>query len=325
MIIDTIKCHGSGNRFVMVDAVARPDILAADLAALARALCAEPAMRPCDGVLYVVPAGTTYAMRMFNPDGSEAEMCGNGIRCVARLVRERYIDSDSFTLASGRGLYPISRSNPIFGSMPTFGAEMAIATRSDDFGFMAEGCDRFTATAIAEFDPALRFTALSPGNPHIVACVEAIDMQLLADLGERVKRLPHLFPRGINVSLYTPVADQAIFAATYERGAGITYSCGTAMTSCSTAAVLTGLCRPDTDIEVYNRGGMVRCRCHVADDGAIATRLTGNATYEWTGRTMWDGSSLADTRITATMHGEIAEYEQFARATAAKYPNATCR
>lgn len=325
MVIDIIKCHGSGNRFVMVDAVAQPDILTADLDQLTRALCSAREMQPCDGVLYVVQQGGVYAMRMFNPDGSEAEMCGNGIRCVARLVHERYVADDKFTLASGRGLYPISRCENIFGGMPTYGADIALATRSDDFQFMAEGCERFIATPIEELDPDLKFTALAPGNPHIVACVEAIDMEHLEELGEAVKHLPHLFPRGINVSLYTPVGEQAIFAATYERGAGITYSCGTAMTSCSTAAVLTALCRPDTDIEVYNRGGMVRCRCHIAEDGTITTRLTGNATYEWAGQTRWDGASLSDTRITETMHGEIAEYEQFARATAGKYPNATCR
>ena len=323
LTLDIIKCHGSANRFVMTDLTAHPDAAGADLAALARALCAHPAITPCDGVLYVVRDANLYAMRMFNPDGSEAEMCGNGIRCVARLVRERYVSTDDFLLRSGGRTYPIRRCPDIDGAIPAFGVDMKIETRSRDFGFMPAGCSRFVAQPIPELDPELAFTALSPGNPHIVACVGCIDMHRLEALGEAVKHLPEAFPHGINVSLYTRCAEQAIYAATYERGAGITFSCGTAMTSCSTAAVMTGLCRPDADIEVYNRGGMVRCRCHIDGDD-ITTRLSGNATYEWLGRAVWDGRTLTHVECTARMEQECASYESFARRTAAKYPHATC-
>ena len=324
MLIDIIKCHGSGNRFAMVDAVAQPHVAATDLAALTRALCAAPGMQPCDGLLYVVRDAGLYAMRMFNPDGSEAEMCGNGIRCVARLVRERYIGDDMFALRSGGRTYHITRCEDIFPQMPTFGVDMAIATRSDDFGFMPAGSGSFVAQTIPALDAELRFTALSPGNPHIVTQADTVDLHRLAALGEAVKHLKHDFPRGINVSLYTPCGRQAVFAATYERGAGITFSCGTAMTSCSTAAVLTGLCEAGRDIEVYNRGGMVRCLCRI-DGGTITTRLTGNATYEWSGRASWDGTAVTDIACTARMDAETALYDRFAALTAAKYPSATCR
>ena len=260
---------------------------------------------------------------MYNPDGSQAEMCGNGIRCVARLVRERYIHEDRFTLRSGGREYRISRCPDIFGSIPTFGVEMSIGTRSRDFGFMPAGSTRFVEQPIPALDAELRFTALSPGNPHIVARVDSIDMARLEALGEKVKRLHDEFPRGINVSLYRHCGPQAIYAATYERGAGITFSCGTAMTSCSTAAVLTGLCREGADIEVYNRGGMVRCLCRI-DGDAITTRLTGNATYEWSGRIQWDGTALAKVARTAVMESEKTEYDRFADLAAAKYPFDTC-
>lgn len=308
----------------MVDAVAQPDVARTGLATLTRALCAAPEMQPCDGVLYVVRDGSLYAMRMFNPDGSEAEMCGNGIRCVARLVRERYTGDDRFALRSGGRTYPITRCDDIFPQIPTFGVDMTIATRSDDFGFMPEGCRRFVAQTIPSLDTGLRFTALSPGNPHIVARVDTIDMHRLEELGQAVRRLTADFPHGINVSLYRPCAEQAIFAATYERGAGITFSCGTAMTSCSTAAVLTGLCAEGRDIEVYNRGGMVRCLCRINGD-IITTRLTGNATYEWTGRASWDGTAVTEIVRTAEMEDETELYGRFAALTAGKYPCATCR
>ena len=89
MLTEIIKCHGSGNEFVMIDLTAENAAAPRDLGAFARELCGREESGRCDGALYVAPVDGLYAMRMFNPDGSEAEMCGNGIRCVARLVDER--------------------------------------------------------------------------------------------------------------------------------------------------------------------------------------------------------------------------------------------
>lgn len=105
---DHIVCHGSGNRFVLVDAVAQPSIAEeADPAILARELCRLHG--GLDGLLLLVRVGEEYGMRMYNPDGSAAEMCGNGIRCVARLACERYVGEQRFALWSGGRRYRISR------------------------------------------------------------------------------------------------------------------------------------------------------------------------------------------------------------------------
>lgn len=331
MQINIIKCHGSGNEFVMVDLVAAAEgenaaaesespteavaaekniLSEEDLPVFAREVCADARMEGADGVLYVVREGDRYAMRMFNPDGSEAEMCGNGIRCVARLVEERYERDGSFTLGSGGGSYPINRGEVMGGSIATYGVDIAVRCSSPDFGFMAEGQDRFVGEVIPALDENLRFTALNLGNPHIVASVESIDMALLERLGERVKELKTKFPRGINVSLYEKRGERAIFVATYERGAGITYSCGTAMTASSTASVLLGISPEGEQIEVYNRGGMVRCRCRIADE-KIVTRLTGNATYRWAATVEWDGCSVQQFRKTEIYDREVEAYDTF--------------
>lgn len=307
MQVEIIKCHGSGNEFVMVDLVAQPPI--GNMAEFARQICSHEAVGGADGVLYVVKVGEHYAMRMFNPDGSEAEMCGNGIRCVARLVEERYISEGDFTLLSGGNRYPIHRADDIAGCIKAYGVDIGVKTTSPDFGF-AEGKEVFIGQKIASLGGEEQFTALNLGNPHIVAAVEEIDMARLRELGERVQREKSDFPKGINVSLFRKCNKSAIFVATYERGAGITYSCGTAMTASSTAAVLLGLCEADSDISVLNKGGMVICRCCPTPDG-IVTRLTGNATYRWAGVAEWSVERVESVTIGKHYAAECERYDEF--------------
>ena len=278
MELEFIKCQGSGNDFVMIDAIAqRIDPL--DLARLSRTLCDRSGIIGADGVLFAVRAGSGFGMRMFNPDGSEAEMCGNGIRCVARLARH-YTKADRVMLASGGRTYPVARENDIDSGVQTYGVRIPIATWSADFGFFSRD-EKFIARTIPSLDPQLQFTALSLGNPHIVACCQNVDLDKLAQLGEKVKELKSEFPKGVNVSLFEVRGRNELFTATYERGAGITLSCGTAMTACSTASVLIGACEADRTIKVRNRGGMVHCICH--EEPSLATELIGNATFEYAG------------------------------------------
>lgn len=275
--VNYILCHGSGNQFALIDAVRHADAMqGADLAALTRSICRLAG--GLDGLLLLVRKGAEYGMQMFNPDGSEAEMCGNGIRCVARLARERYIRAERFALWSGGRRYDLSVETPVWGDIPTYGVVIPIRLASDDF-VRADAGEAFIGKPLPPLDETLRFTYLNLGNPHMAACTEETDLRLLERLGRRVTELPRIFPHGINVSLYRPCGGQRIFVATYERGAGITSSCGTAMTACSTAACLLGVCRFGETIDVCNSGGRVRCLC-CRDDAGLRTTLTGNATFE---------------------------------------------
>ena len=306
MELEFIKCQGSGNDFVLVDAIARR-MEGIDLAALAVSVCDRRGPVGADGLLLAVRTARGYGMRMFNPDGSEAEMCGNGIRCVARLVR-RYTNVDRFMLASGGRNYPVAREMEIDGGVQTYGVRIPIAAWSPDFGFFAQG-ETFVGRPIPSLDPELRFTALSLGNPHIVAHCEHVDLDHLARLGERVKELRDEFPNGVNVSLFEVRGTNELFTATCERGAGITLSCGTAMTACSTAAALLGVCDFGRTIKVRNRGGMVKCLC--SDEPSLATELIGNATFEYSAilRTGDDGATEVE-RL-KTFGAETESYRQF--------------
>jgi diaminopimelate epimerase len=128
-------------------------------------------------------------------------------------------------------------------------------------------------------------------------------MELLKSLGESVIEHKELFPRGVNVSLYECRSRNEIFVATYERGAGITLSCGTAMTASATAASLLNLVERGCRVEVRNRGGKVCCTTALEGD-AITTRLEGNATFEWWGSARFEGGVFDYSRERDTDEGE---------------------
>ena len=290
--IDYIKCHGSGNEFVMIGYIGELNATHVEdipLVELARWACSHDKGLSADGVLVWV--GTAQngedmdVMRMFNPDGSEAEMCGNGIRCVARAIAEEYGESE-FTVWSGGRSYEITRCEDIYPTMPTFGVKIPVRLWSDDFRMPQSAEGRFIDTPIEALHPTLRWSAINVGNPHIIAKVEEVDLELLCNIGERVTHLREIFPNGVNVSFMKVVSPSEIYVATFERGAGLTPSCGTAMTSSATAAVLMGEISAGTTVSVCNRGGKVQCRTTVGEE--IVTELIGNATY------MSDGSISYD-------------------------------
>lgn len=308
MKFDYIKCHGSGNEFVMVDTL-KYNSEGVDFAAFSRFICDRKGLVGADGVLLLVKQGGVFGMRMFNPDGSEAEMCGNGIRCVARLAEE-YVGARKFDMFSGGNIYHITREEDIFPAMPTYGVDLGVRLASDDFGF-AEGAAQFVSQRIERLDERLLWTAINVGNPHIVAEVEEIDYDYLTRLGERVLALHEEFPKGINVSLVKVLGENRIFVATYERGAGITASCGTAMTSSATAMALNGRCDYETVIDVENRGGAVRCICH--KESGLHTQLIGNASYISYGEVEADDKGFVSREI-GKYYDEIALYDNFLRA-----------
>ena len=306
MELEFIKCQGSGNDFVMIDAVSQR-MTGIDLASLAVAVCDRRGAIGADGLLLAVREGRGFGMRMFNPDGSEAEMCGNGIRCLARLAR-RYTNAEKFMLASGGRNYAVAHEHDLDGGIPTYGVRIPVSTHSRDFGFFADD-ERFVERPIPALDPDLLFTALSLGNPHIVARCGKIDLERLERLGDRVTKLKEEFPNGVNVSLFEVRGHNEIFVATYERGAGITLSCGTAMTACSTAAVLMGVCEEGRTITVRNRGGMVQCLCET--EPVLATELRGNASFEYAGVLSDENGDLKVEKL-KVFSAEIDSYREFA-------------
>ena len=288
--MEFIKCHGSGNDFILIDATKYRDFSREEWSDFAREACSRESGIGSDGLLLLVRhEDGVYGMDMLNPDGTYAEMCGNGIRCVARLAYEKgYISAEDVLRSGGRD-YKVQRLEPIDGEQ-TFGVDIPINTWSKDFAFYSPE-KRFVAKKIEALDLELEFTALNLGNPHIVAEVESISLEHLTRLGERVITLKELFPYGVNVSFYERRSSREIFVSTYERGAGLTLSCGTAMTASATVVAMRGRVDVGERIEVRNRGGRVFCTTQL--DGSITTRLEGNATFEWHGEARFIGGELS--------------------------------
>ena len=288
--MEFIKCHGSGNDFILIDAVKYHDFSREEWSEFARIACCRESGIGSDGVLLLVQhADGVYGMDMLNPDGTYAEMCGNGIRCVARLAYELGYISAQGVLRSGGRDYKVQRIESIDGE-ETFGVDIPINTWSKDFTFYSAD-ERFVARKIEALDDKLEFTALNLGNPHIVAEVESISLEYLTTLGERVLELKELFPFGVNVSFYERRSPREIFVSTYERGAGLTLSCGTAMTASATAVAIRSRVDAGERIDVRNRGGRVFCTTQLSD--SIITRLEGNATFEWYGEASFVDDKLS--------------------------------
>lgn len=284
--LEFIKCQGSGNDFILFDGL-NPAFVSTPVSynQLARLLCQRECSVGADGLLLLTrDREDEFVMRMFNPDGSEARMCGNGIRCIARQVMQ-HTNAPRFTVRSGGLRYRITREEPIFESIPTYGVEIPVSLATGKLPLRIQAAELID-TVLPELDANLRFTALFPGNPHLVAFVPEIDPAKLSSLGEKIPHLPHLLPEGANISLCRKQAPQAIFVSTFERGAGLTLSCGTAMTAASTAACLLHRCAYDLPIRVYNKGGMVHCVCS-RSGGHPVTRLIGNASFEYKGECLF--------------------------------------
>ncbi len=289
---DYILCSGSGNRFLLFDE-SYEKASGIDTTSFVQKLSQH---YPIDGVLWLCRTNEgALCMRMFNTDGSEAQMCGNGIRCVARLAHERYPHEAgaSFTIFSGGRPYQLSLQEPILNNLPTYGVEIPVTMHSA--AFPRSLSEDATTYLLPELDTQLYFAFLSLGNPHIVADVSTVagalfdvygrlTLSRLAAIGAKANTLRELFPEGVNVSLYCKLSQQRIFVATYERGVGLTPSCGTAMTSCATAAAVCGSFESDRVIEVWNRGGRVRAIPMQISSGKWVTRLIGNATFERQGQ-----------------------------------------
>lgn len=279
MRIEFIKCHGSGNDFPLVDARGWAWTDAA-WAVLARALADRAGPVGGDGLLALVDGDETHAfgMRMFNSDGSEAETCLNGLRCTARLGFE-LLGLDAARVKLKTSSADVARASDIAPGVVTIETRVGpVSTATRDVGLRIAAAELIDAP-VAELPSARAFTAVAMPNPHLVAFVEAIDEAELVALGEWCEAAPAVLPARGNVSFVAVEDAETIFVRTFERGVGLTDSCGSAMAASTLAAVLTERVRGGEWVRVANRGGIVRALVETSARGPVVT-IAGNATFE---------------------------------------------
>ena len=281
MMIELIKCHGSGNDFLLIDEMDQDYGFTEDSrAALALTICDRNTDLGADGILFILNSKVADArMRVFNSDGSEASMCGNGLRCAGRYICEK-LGVEEAVVETMKANLQVKKEADIYPGVPTYNVEISpVSFQLKDLPLQLEQSE-----LIQEKVPALSnellFTALAVPNPHLVAIVgqEHIDSDLQKELSEKVNGPNELFPDGVNVSFIKILEKGKIYVRTFERGVGFTNACGTAMSSSCLVTCLIGENQVGDTISVYNNGGMVRCVVH-RKHNQYTIDLVGNATY----------------------------------------------
>jgi diaminopimelate epimerase len=281
-----IVCQGSGNDFPLIDA---RDIALDDesWAGVARALADRAGPVGGDGLLLFTQgdAHHQFGMRMFNSDGSEAETCLNGLRCVARAGFEALgIDRASVKLKTSSA--EVARDEEIAPGVITI-REVAGPAELDVGRWLVGEAHENVQRPIAGLPSERAFTAVAMPNPHLVGFVEQIDEEELVAIGRFAESAPAVLPERANVSFVEVRGPATLYVRTFERGVGLTDSCGSAMAASVFASALAGRTDFGREITVLNRGGLVRGQADA--DGMV--RLSGNATWDWQGSADVDPST----------------------------------
>jgi diaminopimelate epimerase len=261
--------QGIGNDFVVLDAL-RGDLPSVDPSTLASAVCDRRRGVGGDGVLLVEKGDAApFRMRMWNPDGSESEMCGNGLRCAAVLLRERGYASETAAIETGAGVLKVRFAGD------DVAVDMGIArlTRGD-IGMSGAPEERFVESDLGD---GTLGTAVSMGNPHLVVFVDDVDAVPLETQGRGLERHA-LFPQRTNVHFVQVLGPDEVRVRVWERGAGATLACGTGACAVAVAGVETG--RLNRLSKVNLPGGQLRIE---VGEGRWVT-MTGPAVTVFEGR-----------------------------------------
>jgi len=262
-----VKMQGIGNDYVYVDCIRQP--LPSDIPSLAKKISDRNFGVGGDGLILICPSDKADArMRMFNNDGSESEMCGNGVRCVAKFVYDHGIaKKTSLTIETGRGVLKleleiaggkchqvrVDMGEPILvaENIPT----TLLGTPPLEVPLVIDGVE-------------LKVTCVSMGNPHCITFVKEITNEMVLGIGPKVEK--HLvFPRRTNVEFVRVDNPGEITMRVWERGSGETLACGTGACAVAVAGVLTG--RTDRSIIAHLRGGDLRLDWSKTDNHVFMT------------------------------------------------------
>lgn len=246
-----VKMHGAGNDYVYVDCFAQP--VPGDLPQLARRISDRRFGVGGDGLILIRPSERADArMQMFNADGSEAEMCGNGIRCVAKYVYDHGIcRRQELRIETAAGILSLSVET-VGGRVFRVRVDMGEAILEPERIPTSLPGPPVVDAELAVAGQNLRVTCVSMGNPHCVIFVDDACDELVLGLGPQIEVDPH-FPARVNVEFVEVLSRCEVRQRTWERGAGETWACGTGASAVCVAGVLSG--RTERRIVSHLRGG----------------------------------------------------------------------
>ncbi|MCS7252788.1 MAG: diaminopimelate epimerase [Armatimonadetes bacterium] len=285
------KLHGLGNDYILLDAMRSP-LQIERLDEFARKACSRHFGIGADGVLIAMPPVSKDAqirMRIINPDGSEAEMCGNGIRCLAKWAyehgkvrKQRVMHIE--TLAGIK----TARVSVQGGRVISIEVNMGVPSlRRSDIPMRGE--KQFAIDEEIEVDKdVIKVTALSMGNPHCVIFVEDVASVPVEVLGPKIE-FHSAFPNRTNVEFVQVVSNDRLKVRVWERGAGATLACGTGACASLVASAATG--RTGRRATVYLPGGSLEVRW--SEDGQVYMKGPAEEVFEGVINDAWLNAALS--------------------------------
>jgi diaminopimelate epimerase len=280
------KMHGIGNDYIYVNGFAQT---IKDPARVAVEISDRHTGIGGDGLILILPSREAdVRMRMFNADGSEAEMCGNGVRCLAKYAYEHGLaKSNPMTVETGRGvlslqlqtrngnvrLVTVNMGEPLLelADIPVKAAKLVKGKNPGQYRL-----------SIPKTDESFEATFVSMGNPHAIIFEKKLDAVDINRLGPLLEHHP-AFPRRMNIHWVSVQSPGEITMRTWERGSGVTLACGTGACAVCVAGVLTG--RTSRKILAHLPGGDLRLEWRQGDNNVY---MTGPATEVFSGE--WNGN-----------------------------------
>lgn len=274
-MLNFTKMHGLGNSYIYVNCfkenVTNPNELSK--------ICADVHFGiGADGLVLILPSEIAdFKMRIFNADGSEAEMCGNATRCVGKYVFERGLtDKTEITLETLGGIKKLNLT-VVDGRVDAVTVDMGkFVIVPSKIPIDMDG-DSIIHRPITVDGTEYRITGVSMGNPHAVVYCRNVDDLNLEELGPKFEN-HKLFPQRINTEFVQVIDRNILKMRVWERGSGETWACGTGACATVVASVLNGLCDYDSEVTVKLRGGDLTITCQ--KDGTVIKKGAAEFVYD---------------------------------------------
>lgn len=247
------KMHGLGNDYIVIDETNGEIIPENKKSEITAEICRRGFSIGADGVIFVTPSKSEDIwFRIFNSDGSEAEMCGNGIRCFSKFVYDKGIitkENIDIETLGGTKKVELTVEN---GKVTSSKVNMGSATFKTSQIPMTTDKEEFLDKELTVNGNPLKMSAVSVGNPHAIIFTDNLEEVPLNEMGPVIET-HKAFPQKINVHYVKILSKNEIDMITWERGAGVTFACGTGATSCVLAGFKLG--KLDNDVLVHLPGG----------------------------------------------------------------------
>ncbi|MFJ7422014.1 diaminopimelate epimerase [Streptomyces uncialis] len=290
MALSITKTHGSLNDILVIDGAPTDHFAQGDVERAVRLLCDRENGLGADGVYFIDDHrdGSAQA-HFFNPDGSASLLCGNGMRGAGRLLLDRY-QAESVVLRTGPYAFTVRAAETSGHGVRRVSVELPPVDFTPAEPIVADVAWPFVDETLSAYHPTRRVSAVAVPNSHLITVLgggdgtdgrggayDAYDETELITTGTRVARAAGSFPIGANVSFVRPLAATEVFVRTFERGAGLTPSCGSGVAASRAVLSRLGRVEPGTPVVVRNPGGVARSWMQVEGDRWQPV-LEGNAT-----------------------------------------------